>query len=261
MIRLACSMLAGLARLLRPEAKVLRMSESKDENQSPRAVPKGRAKPRSGGRNSVYPIPVDRLISELNRLPGIGRRSAERLAFHLLKSPKDDALALAAAITDLKQAVRHCAICFNLTDTEACAICDDGRRERNKVLVIEQPKDLLAIEQTGMYRGLYHVLMGRLSPLDGVEPVDLTIASLLGRIGDPSKNAGGEAVTEIILGLNPTLEGDGTAMYLHDLLSEKTDADGRLRVSRLARGLPSGGSLEFANKAVLADAIAGRQRM
>lgn len=217
--------------------------------------------PRNRGHNtppvrSAYPSPAERLIVELGRLPGIGRRSAERLAFHLLKASKDEALALARAITDLKQTVRHCPVCFNLTDVVPCSICTEARRDRSRVLVVEQPRDLIAIEQTGMYRGLYHVLMGRLSPLDGVEPADLTISALLARLDDPGNNAGGEAVAEVILGLNPTLEGDGTAMYLHDELARRG-----VGVTRLARGLPTGGSLEFANKAVLADAIEGRQRM
>ncbi len=217
-----------------------------------------RAGSRSGpvARASAYPAPVDRLIAELNRLPGIGRRSAERLAFHLLKSSTEEAMGLASAIAELKKTVKHCSVCFNLTDEDPCVICGDARRERGTVLVVEQPRDLIALEQTGMYRGTYHVLMGRLSPLDGVEPEDLTIAALLARIADPAKNAGGERVTEVILGLNPTLEGDGTAMFLHDQLAGRD-----ISVSRLARGLPSGGSLELANKAVLADAIAGRQRM
>ncbi len=216
----------------------------------------------AGGRGpegSAYPGPVDRLIAEMSRLPGIGRRSAERLAFHLLKASKDEALSLAGAIADLKESVRHCSACFNLTDTDPCPICADPRRDRARVLVIEEPKDLIAIEQTRMYRGLYHVLMGRLSPLDGIEPSDLTIDALFDRLGGPGAADGpdaGVAVEEVILGLNPTLEGDGTAMYLHDELTRRG-----VQVTRLARGLPSGGSLEYANKAVLADAIAGRQRM
>jgi recombination protein RecR len=217
--------------------------------------------PASGGRSgrpagSAYPPPVDRLIHELARLPGIGRRSAERLAFHLLKAPKEDALALARAVAELKQQVRHCSICYNLTETDPCVICADPRRDRSRVLVVEQPRDLIAIEQTGMFRGVYHILMGRLSPLDGIEPEDLTIAALLARAGDPAKNAGGVPVVEVILGLNPTLEGDGTASYLHDELARLP-----VEVTRLARGLPTGGSLEFANKAVLSDAIEGRRRM
>ena len=231
------------------------MSGTGDEIQSVKDTA-GRAKVGGVARASAYPAPVDRLISALNRLPGIGRRSAERLAFHLLKSSADEAMGLSSAIAELKNTVKHCAVCFNLTDETPCVVCADPRRERGTVLVVEQPKDLIAIEQTGMYRGTYHILMGRLSPLDGVEPEDLTIDALLTRIDNPAKNAGGEKVEEVILGLNPTLEGDGTAMYLHELLSKKG-----VGVSRLARGLPSGGSLEFANKAVLADAIAGRQRM
>ncbi len=215
---------------------------------------KGGARGPSAG--SAYPAPVERLIVELGRLPGIGRRSAERLAFHLLKASTDEAMALSGAIADLKRSVRHCSVCFNLTDTDPCAICGDTRRDRSKMLVVEQPKDLIAIEQTGMYRGLYHVLMGRLSPLDGVEPEDLTISALLSRVDDALKNAGGEPIGEVILGLNPTLEGDGTAMYLHDELAGRGVA-----VTRLARGLPTGGALEYANKAVLADAIEGRQSM
>lgn len=221
---------------------------------TPSRSPAPGVRARVGG--SAYPPPVERLIHELARLPGIGRRSAERLAFHLLKASKDDALALARAVTDLKQQVRHCTVCYNLTDTDPCAICADPRRERDRVLVVEQPKDLIAIEQTGMFRGVYHILMGRLSPLDGIEPEDLTIAALLARVRDPAQNAGGVPVAEVILGLNPTLEGDGTAMYLHDEL-EGTGVE----ITRLARGLPAGGSLEYANKAVLADAIEGRRKM
>lgn len=202
----------------------------------------------------AYPASVDRLIAEFARLPGIGRRSAERLALHVLKSSKDDALALARAVADVKKNVRHCEVCFNFAEHDRCAICEDARRERALVLVVEQPRDLIALEQTGMYRGLYHVLLGRISPLDGVGPEHLTISNLLKRIDEPAANAGGERVAEVILGLNPTLEGDGTALFLSDLLTPRG-----VRVSRLARGLPSGGSLEFANKAVLADAIEGRQ--
>lgn len=208
------------------------------------------------GAGSAYPGVVDRLIAELARLPGIGRRSAERLAFHLLKASREEAVGLSRAIAEMKDAVRHCSVCFNLTDADPCGVCADDRRDRSRVLVVEEPRDLIAIEQTRMYRGVYHVLMGRLSPLDGIEPSDLTIEALLGRVSNRSSNAGGVVVEEVILGLNPTLEGDGTAMYLHQELSTLGVA-----VTRLARGLPSGGSLEYANKAVLADAIEGRQRM
>ncbi len=201
-----------------------------------------------------YPPSVDRLIAEYARLPGVGRRSAERLALHTLKSTNAEALALADAIADVKKSIRHCTVCFNFAEGERCAICDDPRRDRAMVLVVEQPRDLIALEQTGMYRGIYHVLLGRISPLDSVGPEHLTIADLLARIDDPARNAGAVPVREVVLGLNPTLEGDGTALYIQSALASRGIA-----VSRLARGLPSGSSLEFASKAVLADAIEGRQ--
>jgi recombination protein RecR len=204
----------------------------------------------------AYPESVDRLIAEFGRLPGIGRRTAERIAFYILKSQKEPAIALADAIRDVKERVRHCSVCFNLADADPCPICRSPSRERSTVLIVEQPKDLIALEQTGMYKGVYHVLMGRISPLDGVGPEDLTIANLLARIDDPAKNAGSERVTEVVLGLNPTLEGDGTALYLAEQLKTRG-----VSVTRLARGLPTGSQLEYANKAVLADAIQGRQRV
>lgn len=205
----------------------------------------------SGKGSSAYPAPVRALIERFAELPGIGVRSAERLAFHVLKSDAASAMQLAHAIEAVKKSVRHCRVCYNLSDADVCPICSDASRDRSRVLVVEQPKDLIALEQTGMYRGLYHVLMGRLSALDGVEPSDLTIGALMERI----RNANGE-ITEVVLGLNPTVEGDGTGLYLAQKLGEL-----RVQVSRLARGLPSGGSLEFANKAVLADAILGRQSL
>jgi recombination protein RecR len=213
---------------------------------------------RMQGTSSAYPAPVRELIERLARLPGIGSRSAERLAFHILKSAPDEALALAQSIRAVKEHVRHCRVCFNLSDSDLCAVCADPRRDRSVVLVVEQPKDLIALEQTGMYKGLYHVLMGRLSALDGVEPGDLTISALVGRVKRSSESTDEDRVKieEIVLGLNPTLEGDGTALYLAQELGTLG-----VRVSRLARGVPTGSSLEFASKAVLADAIQGRQRM
>lgn len=204
-------------------------------------------------RGKAYPKAVDRLILQLSSLPGIGTRSAERLAFHLLKNPDQVAGELAEAILDVKRTVRHCEVCWNLADAARCDICEEPTRDRRVVLVVEQPRDLIALEQTGMYRGLYHVLMGRLSPLEGVGPDELTISDLLKRLEKPEVNPGGVAVAEVILGLNPTMEGDGTALYLSDL------ARGRgVKVTRLARGLPTGSQLEYANRAVLADAIEGR---
>lgn len=201
-----------------------------------------------------YPKAVDRLIDAFASLPGVGRRSAERLAFHILKSDEPGAMALAHAIEAVKKTVRHCDVCWNLSDSALCPICSDETRDRALVLVVEQPKDLIALESTGMYRGLYHVLMGRLSPLDAIGADELTVAALLERVDHPRKNPGGVAVKEIVLGLNPTVEGDGTALYLTEQLRSRG-----VKVSRLARGLPSGGQLEYANKAVLADAILGRQ--
>jgi len=201
----------------------------------------------------AYPEPVSRLIESFLRLPGIGRRSAERLAFHVLKSPEDEATALAGAIRDVKKLVRHCDVCFNLSREALCSICADARRDRSRVLAVEQPKDLLAIETTGAYRGLYHVLMGRIDPMEGVGPEDITLDALLRRVDEPSVNAGRTAIEEVILGTNPTLEGDATAMYIGEQLATR-----RVRVTRLARGVPLGGRLEQAGKAVLADAIEGR---
>ena len=223
----------------------------------PHANPAGRSEAsKPAPRRSSYPAPVETLITEFARLPGIGRRSAERLAFHILKSDAPSALALARAVEDVKKNIRHCSVCYNLTDADPCSICSDPQRDRGTVLVVEQPKDLIALEQTGMYRGLYHVLMGHISPLDGVGPSDLTIPALLARIDSPAGNPGGVPIRELVLGLNPTLEGDGTGLYL----AEQLKARG-VRLTRLARGLPSGGQLEYANKAVLADAIQGRQAM
>ncbi|MDX2131374.1 MAG: recombination mediator RecR [Planctomycetota bacterium] len=211
--------------------------------------------PRAGS-NAAYPKAVDDLVAHFARLPGIGRRTAERLAFHVLKSDEAAAHALARAIDAVKSDVRHCDVCWHLSDASRCAICGDERRDRTRVLVVEQPKDLIALEQSGMYRGLYHVLMGRLSPLEDIGPDELSIPSLLERLDHPERNPGGVAVREVILGLNPTLEGDGTTLYLADALRARGVA-----VTRLARGLPSGQSLETANKAVLADAITGRQNV
>lgn len=210
-------------------------------------------------RGVVYPRVVERLIEEFAQLPGIGKRSAERLAFYILKSDEPTAIALASAITDVKRTIRHCRVCSNLADGPMCGVCADPARQRDLVLVVEQPKDLIALEQTGMYRGLYHVLMGRLSPLEGIGAAELTISELLARVREPERNPGAVPIAEVILGLNPTVEGDGTALYLMRELGRLTERT--VRVSRLARGLPSGSQLEYASKAVLADAIEGRQQV
>lgn len=204
----------------------------------------------------MNPEPVERLIELLGRMPGIGRRSAERLAFHVLKSSPEEAARLATAIRDVKERVRACAVCFNLTDVDPCPICADPRRDASTVLVVEQPKDVLGLEATGLFRGVYHVLTGQIDALAGVAPEDLTIPLLLERIDDPARNARGCRVEEVILGLNPTMEGDSTALWLADELARRS-----IRVTRLARGLPAGSQLEYASPAVLADALEGRREM
>ncbi|MSR41133.1 MAG: recombination protein RecR [Phycisphaerales bacterium] len=200
-----------------------------------------------------YPEAVSRLIDAFARLPGIGRRSAERLAFHVLREGNDEAIALAHAITDAKTKVSHCPICWNISDQGRCAICSDTSREASIVLVVEQPKDVLAIEKTRSFRGIYHVLLGRLDPLAGVGPEGIVLEPLLARIDDATKNAQSVVVEELVLGMNPDLEGDTTALWIAREASKRG-----VRVTRLARGLASGSQLDLANPGVIADAIAGR---
>ncbi len=200
---------------------------------------------------SNYTQSIQTLMNELARLPGIGMRSAERIAFHLLKQTPEEAMKLAAAISEVKTRIRHCSICYNLTEQDPCAVCTDTSRDQGLVCIVEQPKDLLALEATGLYRGAYHVLLGRISPLEGVGPDDLTIEPLMERLA-----AG--AVRELIMGTNPTLEGDGTALFIQNLVSTRFPT---VQVTRLARGLPAGSNIEYANRNILADAIAGRQKM
>ena len=203
--------------------------------------------------NAAYPDSVRRLIDAFAAMPGIGRRSAERLAFHVLRQPKDDALALARAVEEVKTKVRHCSVCWSLADADPCPICADPRRDAACVLVVEQPRDLLVLERTGLYRGVYHVLLGRLDPLGGVGPEAITLDGLIARLEQPARNARGVPVAEVILGLNPDLEGDTTALWIAREAGERG-----IRSTRLARGLPSGSQIEFANPAVLGDAIKGR---
>lgn len=193
---------------------------------------------------------VDRLIQALGKLPGIGAKSAERLGHHLLKCPIEEALALADAIREARDRVRHCEVCFHLTESEnpRCLICRDPRRDAGLVCVVEQPRDLLALERSGTYQGVYHVLLGRLAPLHGIGPEQLTLEALCRRVGEGS-------VREVILATNPTLEGDGTAMLVAQRL-----ANHGVSITRLARGLASGSTLEFANREMLADALAGRRQ-
>lgn len=212
--------------------------------------------PASQPGSGAHPEPVQRLVEAFAQLPGIGRRTAERLAFHVLKSPKAEAQRLAEAIEQVKSQVRHCGVCFNVTDSDPCPICADARREAGVVMVVEQPKDLWILERTGAHRGVYHCLMGRLEPLDGVGPETLTVRELLQRVEHPERNARGVKVTEVILATNPDLEGDSTGLYLADRLSKLG-----VLVSRLARGLPAGSQIEFAHRGALADAIAGRRKL
>ena len=191
---------------------------------------------------------VENLVVQLTRLPGIGRRTAQRLAFHILQTPKTEAAALAEAIHEVKERVRFCRQCGNLTEEETCEICRDARRDHTVVCVVEQPADLISVERTHEYRGLYHVLGGSLSPLDGVEPEHLRIDELLTRV---SRNG----VTEVVLATNPNMTGEATAAYLADRLR------GRVRVTRLASGLPVGGDLEYADEVTLGRALAGRREM
>jgi recombination protein RecR len=200
---------------------------------------------------SAYPESVERLISEFAALPGIGRRSAERLAFHVLKADAAGARRFSQALLDVKERVHHCSICYNLADADPCPICagtagespGESVRDRGLVMVVEQPRDLIALEQTGMFKGVYHVLMGRISPLDGVGPGD----DLLARVEDPARNSGGVPVREVVLALNPTLEGDGTALYLASELQRRG-----VQVTRLARGLPAGSQCDRRAEAGLA---------
>ena len=178
---------------------------------------------------------VTKVIEELSKLPGIGRKSAERLTYHLLRVPKEEAVALADAIRGVRENVRYCKTCFHLAEGELCEICLDPRREANRLCVVEQPRDLMALEQSGVYRGLYHVLLGRIAPLEGVGPDQLTIESLVQRVHE------GE-FTEVILATNPTTEGDGTSLYISNVLSEYD-----VEVTRLARGVTAGSVLEYTN--------------
>jgi recombination protein RecR len=196
----------------------------------------------------VFSPAVENLVAQLTRLPGIGTRTAQRLAFHLLRVPETEALGLADAIREVKARVRFCRECGNLTEEEVCGICLDARRDHALICVVEQPVDLISLERTHEFRGLYHVLGGALSPIDGVEPEHLRIDELLGRV---QRNG----VQEVVLATNPNMTGEATAAYLADRLR------GRVRVTRLASGLPVGGDLEYADEVTLGRALAGRREM
>jgi len=196
----------------------------------------------------VYSPSVENLIVQLARLPGIGRRTAQRLAFHILKASPEDALALADAIREVKERIGFCEECFNLAEGPLCQICQDARRDRTVICVVEDPSDIVAMERTHEFRGVYHVLGGALSPIDGVDPEDLRVAELFERV---KRNA----ATEVVLATNPTMTGEATAVYIADRLR------GTSKVTRLASGLPVGGDLEYADEVTLGRAFAGRRDM
>lgn len=188
---------------------------------------------------------LEKLIHELSKLPSIGRKTAQRLAFHLLKQPKEEVVSLSQALIDIKDKIGRCSVCFNITETDPCAICTHPRRDRHVICVVEEANDVLAIERTEQFRGLYHVLGGLLNPLDGIGPGDLRIAEILPRLTD--------AVKEIILAINPNVQGDATVMFIADQLKNYP-----VKVTRIARGIPIGSDLEFADMTTLTRALEGR---
>jgi recombination protein RecR len=197
----------------------------------------------------VYAGPVQDLIDELGRLPGIGPKSAQRIAFHLLKAGREDALRLSRAIAEVKDRITFCQRCFNVCEGTFCELCGDRRRDATVVCVVEEPRDIVAVEKTGEFRGLYHVLQGAISPIEGIGPEQLKVKELLARIDS-------EQVAEVILCTNPNLEGEATAMYLARLLRPLG-----MRVTRIASGLPVGGDLEYADELTLGRALEGRREM
>lgn len=202
--------------------------------------------------NSFAP-PVQRLITELSKLPGVGSRTAQRLAFHILRTPPEEALALAEAIREVKERIGFCEVCFNLADEPRCRICQDQRRDHAVICVVEEPGDVIPIERTHEYRGVYHVLGGALSPIDGVDPEDLRIEELYARV-----SAGGGQLREVVLATNPTTTGEATALHIAQGLRERVRD---LNVTRLASGLPVGSDLEYADEVTLGKALAGRRAL
>ncbi len=199
---------------------------------------------------AFYPAePIARLIEELNRLPGIGPKSAQRLTFYLLRAPAEQVQALAEAIKALKERLQLCSVCLNITDSDPCTICSDPERDRTQICVVEEPIDILPLERTRKYKGLYHVLHGVIAPSEGIGPEELKIKELLTRLQNSQ-------VTEVVLATNPNLEGEATAMYLQRLIAPLG-----IKVTRLARGLPYGGDLEYADDVTLSRALEGRQEM
>jgi recombination protein RecR len=203
--------------------------------------------------STSYSPPVQTLVTELSRLPGVGNRTAQRLAFYILRASTEEAAALAEAIRDVKEKIGLCEVCFNLTDETRCRICEDTRRDHGLICVVEEPSDVIPMERTHEYHGVYHVLGGALSPIDGIDPEDLKIAELFARVASP--NGEGE-VREIVLATNPTTTGEATALHIADELRARTPA---LTVTRLASGLPVGSDLEYADEVTLGKAFAGRR--
>lgn len=199
--------------------------------------------------SSAYTESLNKLIEEFGKLPGIGPKTAERLAFHVLKAGAPEAMKLADAIRDVKTKIRRCRLCWNLSEDDTCQICADPRRDPSLICVVEQPKDVISLEKTGTCRWLYHVLGGHIAPLDGVDASDLTIDKLVERVRSSQ-------VKEVIMATNPNLEGDGTSLYISSLLRPLG-----VRITRLARGLPTGSTIEYASGKILTDAILGRQEL
>jgi recombination protein RecR len=201
--------------------------------------------------NTSYAPPVQRLVTELSKLPGVGSRTAQRLAFHILRASGEDAAALADAIREVKEKIGLCEVCFNLTDEARCRICQDTRRDHGLICVVEEPSDVIPMERTHEYHGVYHVLGGALSPIDGVDPEDVKIAELFARVAAPES-----AVREVVLATNPTTTGEATALHIAEELRSRSPA---VKVTRLASGLPVGSDLEYADEVTLGKAFAGRR--
>lgn len=199
--------------------------------------------------NPAYTESLNELIDQFSKLPGIGSKTAERLAFFILKLDSQGALALANAISKVKTNIQQCRRCFNLSESETCKICSDPKRDNSVICVVEQPKDVICLEKTGMCKWVYHVLNGHIAPLEGIEPSDLTIDGLIRRVRTGN-------VQEVVMATNPNMEGDGTSLYISSLLSPLG-----VKITRLARGLPTGSSIEYASGSILADAIQGRQKL
>ena len=199
--------------------------------------------------STVYTETLNKLIEEFGKLPGIGPKTAERLAFYILKAELAEAMALAKAISDVKTKIKHCEICYNLSEQSVCQICSDPRRDKSQICVVEQSKDITNLEKTRACNWLYHVLGGHIAPLEGIEPSDLTIDKLIERVRSGN-------VKEVIMATNPNMAGDGTAFYISSLLRST-----RVKITRLARGIPAGSTIEYASGKILTDAIIGRQKL